>query len=521
MTRRMIHLATKLATASPSSRTITGVATTYGTQASASTGPVIIEAGSLRWAEDLSRLKLLVDHDQTQPVGYATAVTDTDDELTVTFHVPDGDDGDRALTQASNGLRDGLSVGVWTDDDGWTLDEDGYAHVTSGMLREVSLCALPAIDDARVSDVAATAHHGRNTMPEENKTPEVAPAVAATGTAPTPPAAAPAAPAPVQQAAPVTPPGTAGARKVSLRQAARIVSDVVRAGGAAADVRAALADVTSTNLPATGSEDMENPFLRDTWLGELWTASKVERPFIDLLGTPRDITGLKVYGWKWEVKPQVANYAGDKAEIPTNSPKLVPAEAGVQRIAGGWDIDRIYVDLGDASLIEALWQAAVEDYRLKTEAAVTAALGAVAVNAPVEETFAAALVSLGATASAMGANISGVGIASDLWAEFASLTRDQVPWWLGSGDNINIGTTSGSVGGTRFFVKPNLPAGEYLALDSRAATFYEKNPPVRVNAIDLAHGGVDLGLFGYHGLIVNDGRAVIKGSVVPPVDPEV
>lgn len=34
-----------------------------------------------------------------------------------------------------------------------------------------------------------------------------------------------------------------------------------------------------------------------------------------------------------------------------------------------------------------------------------------------------------------------------------------------------------------------------IAIDKRAADFYEKNPPVRVNAVDLPKGGIDLGLF--------------------------
>src|SRR5699024_1381139 len=123
------------------------------------------------------------------------------------------------------------------------------------------------------------------------------------------------------------------------------------------------------------------------------------------------------------------------------------------------------------------------------------------------------LVSIGATAAGLGANVAGVAIASDLWAGFASMTKDQVPWWLGSGDSMNFGTTSGEVGQTRFFVEPSLTAGSYLALDGRAATYHEKQPPVRVNAVDLPKGGVDLGLFGYHGLIVNDERAIITGTV--------
>jgi len=530
MTRRLIHLATKLATASASSRTITGIATTYGTQASASTGPVIIEAGSLRWADDLSRLKLLVDHDQRQPVGYATALVDSDTELEVTFHVPDGESGDRALVEAANGLRDGLSVGVWTDEDGWTLDADGYVHVTSGMLREVSLCALPAIDDARVSDVAATAHHGRNTMepcatcgtvhPAGAACAAPAPVQQAAPAAPAPanpPAPAPQ-PAPVQQAAPITPPGGPAPRRVTIAQAARITSDVVRAGGSAADVRAALADVTPASLPS--DPDQQDAFLRDTWIGQLWTASRVDRPWFDFPGASRDITGLKVYGRRWDVKPQVGPYTGNKAEIPTNTPKIGIADSAPERTAGGWDIDRIYVDLGDPELIEELWAAAVEDYQLKTEVKTVTKLYAEATAVATAPSFTSALTVLGRVASQLGARIGQVGLGADIWDDFASLTKDQVPWWLGSGDTMNIGETTGTVGGVKFFVDPNLAPTAYLAADRRAYTAFEKKPPVRVNAVDLAHGGVDLGLFGYHQVMVNDARAILKGTVVPPAEPE-
>ena len=510
MTVRMVHLSAHVTAAETSARTITGTATVYGRTGNTSAGPTVFAAGSIHLPEDLRRVKLLVDHDTAQPVGYLTNAADDPDALTVTFHVPAGTAGDEALAQARDGLRDGLSVGVEFDEDGYTV-ADGVLTVTAGALREVSLCALPAYDDARVSDVAATTTPGRTLMdPEETETPTV------TATAePTPPTPAPASAQVVAAAAPITP-TSAAPRRVSAAHAARVVSTVVRRGGSAADVRAALNDITPTTLNPVDGED---PFLRDTFLGELWTASKVERPFVDALGTPKDITGLKVYGWKWETRPTVGTYAGEKTEIPTSEAEIVPAEAGVSRIAGGWDVDRIYVDLGDASLIEALWSAAVEDYKRKTEAAVVAALVAAATAAPATASLPAALVQLGATASALGAGISAVGIAPDLWASFANLTKDEVPWWLGSGDSINLGTTKGTVGGTSFFVAPALAAGTYLALDSRAATFYEKNPPVRVNAIDLAHGGVDLGLFGYHGLIVNDARALITGTITAPVAP--
>lgn len=500
-------------------RTITGRIVSYDTPAPSSP-PSVFATGSLRWADDVRRVKLLVDHDPAQPVGYAQQITDHGGHVTATFYVPETPEGDRALAQAANGLRDGLSVGVWADDDGATYDTDtGYLHITAGTLRETSLCALPAQDHARVSDVAATTTKEQQHMPE-NTQPEqpAAPAPAATQ-----PVNAAGTQQPEQQPAPAVvtaqaPPVTvnaAGAR-ITVRQAAQVAAQVVARGGSASDVRAALNDVTPASLPGTDAAGMEDPFLRDVFLGELWSASKTDRPMIDLLGTPRPITGLKVYGWKWEVKPEVGDYAGNKADVPTNAPKIVPAEASVERTAGGWDVDRIYVDLGDASLIEALWAAAVEDYRAKTEAKVVAALVAAATAGGDSASLPAALVSIGQTASALGANIGGLALAGDVWGAFANLTRDQVPWWLGSGDSINLGTTSGTVGGTRVFVEPTLAAGSYLAVDPRAATYYEKNPPVRVNAVDLPRGGVDLGLFGYHGLIVNDARAIISGTVGAP-----
>lgn len=534
-TGRLVQLATHIVTASASTRTITGTAVAYGVQAGASTGGVIFEPGSLTMADDLKRVKLLVDHDMRQPVGYATAAEDSDERLVMTFHVPDGDEGDKALQQAASGLRDGLSVGVWVDADGYEWTPEYDMHVYSGTLREVSLCAIPAFDDARVSDVAATAHHGRNTM-EPCATcgtvhpagaacaapaapVQAAPAAPAPANPPAPaPQPAPPAPAPVQQAAPITPPGGPAPRRVTLAQAARLASDVIRAGGSAADVRAALADVTPVTLPS--DPDQQDVFLRDTWLGQLWTASRVDRPWFDFPGASRDITGLKVYGRRWDVKPQVGPYTGNKAEIPTNTPKISIADSAPERTAGGWDIDRIYVDLGDPELIEELWAAAVEDYQLKTEAKTVAKLYAEATAVAAAPTFTSALTVLGRVASQLGARIGQVGLGADIWDDFASLTKDQVPWWLGSGDSINIGETTGTVGGVKFFVDPNLAPTAYLAADRRAYTPFEKKPPVRVNAIDLAHGGVDLGLFGYHQVMVNDARALIKGTVVPPVEPE-
>ena len=116
----------------------------------------------------------------------------------------------------------------------------------------------------------------------------------------------------------------------------------------------------------------------------------------------------------------------------------------------------------------------------------------------------------------LGANITTLGFGADVWSEFVTLPKDAVPWWMGSGnDSVNIGTTEGIVGGIKVFGSPDLAAGQIMGGDPRAATFYEVDPPIAVQAVDIANGGIDMGVFGYQALIINDARALIKTNVVP------
>ncbi|AMB58243.1 hypothetical protein AWU67_04570 [Microterricola viridarii] len=116
----------------------------------------MIEAGALRPRLPLSRVKLLIDHDQRQPVGFLAELDS--DARRAAFSVPEGDEGDKALEQAANGLRDGLSVGINVLDEpgAYMYDENtGTYHVYAAELVEVSLCAIPAYQDAGVTSVAA------------------------------------------------------------------------------------------------------------------------------------------------------------------------------------------------------------------------------------------------------------------------------------------------------------------------------------------------------------------------------
>lgn len=148
------------------SRTIRGTITSYGVPTT-DYRRIVIHEGALRPRMPLSRVKMLVDHDQRQPVGF---MVELDAAASVAaFKIPEGEAGDKALEDAGNGLRDGLSVGINVlDEDGaFTYDaEHGTYHVYAAELVEVSLCAIPAYQDAGVTSVAAA----RSTTPPKEST---------------------------------------------------------------------------------------------------------------------------------------------------------------------------------------------------------------------------------------------------------------------------------------------------------------------------------------------------------------
>ncbi len=158
----MVLAAPEGVTVDTAARTITGLAVPYGKPGRTSLGLLSFSRGSLKWS-DPKRVKLLVEHDQrADVVGYARDIAESDAGLVITFYVPEGEAGDRALASAANGLRDGLSVGV--EPDARTLAAmrraNGDPVAASGALRETSLVAVPAFDDARVSSVAASGGAG-------------------------------------------------------------------------------------------------------------------------------------------------------------------------------------------------------------------------------------------------------------------------------------------------------------------------------------------------------------------------
>lgn len=156
-------------------RTISGRVVPYGPVGMKNGRRFRFMKGSLQWSQT-RRVKLLRDHDYAQAVGRAELIADGADGMDVTFKIARGPEGDRALALAEDGVVDGLSVGVdFTD----VRPVQGVYEVHGALLKEVSLVAMPAFDDARVASLVASADRGESSMSDETTAaPETTPSVA-------------------------------------------------------------------------------------------------------------------------------------------------------------------------------------------------------------------------------------------------------------------------------------------------------------------------------------------------------
>jgi HK97 family phage major capsid protein len=130
-------------------RTLTGTIVTWNEQGNTSVGPTVFAKDSI----EMKNVKLLLEHDKTRPIGKLADYEITDSGITARFVLAKTFSADDALEEAATGLRDGFSVGAQINE--WTNNK-GVMQITSATLDEVSLVTDPAIDSARVSEVAAS-----------------------------------------------------------------------------------------------------------------------------------------------------------------------------------------------------------------------------------------------------------------------------------------------------------------------------------------------------------------------------
>jgi len=149
----MLHLTfnNAIEAADTERRMITGKIAPYGEVGYTSAGPVVFEQGSIS-IPDITKIKLLMQHDTNKPVGRATYSSDDENGVYASFKISSSSRGQDALVLAQENLVSGLSVGV---DVSASKQMKGYLSVTAAVLKEVSLVESAAFDSAAVTDIAA------------------------------------------------------------------------------------------------------------------------------------------------------------------------------------------------------------------------------------------------------------------------------------------------------------------------------------------------------------------------------
>ena len=132
-------------------RTISGKIAPYGEVGNTSAGRVVFAENSITVPEP-SKVKLLMQHDNSKPVGRMQSVTSNKTGLYGSFKISASTRGTDAILLAQEQLMDGLSVGVEVDD---SIQKKDYLLVTAATLKEVSLVESAAFASAAVLKIAA------------------------------------------------------------------------------------------------------------------------------------------------------------------------------------------------------------------------------------------------------------------------------------------------------------------------------------------------------------------------------
>lgn len=466
-------------------RTLSGVMLPYGETGFTSAGRVVAERGTVTVPEPCTRVKLFLAHDAPDsprvPVGVLIASDDTDDGLTGVFRIARGALGDQLIADAEDDVRDGLSVELDAVD-----IRDG--RLVAGELLAVAAVPIPAWSTARI----AAEHTATPGTPEGWTVPDTLTAAPAELVAEHDPIPTPS-----------PPPAGAAVRAAARTRPVSPLVDLTRRLAAAyrthdaGTLMAALADIT----PATSDAGLAIQALGELWAGIGYT------PRYSSLIASGSLTGVEVRSFRWNPAPTVADYAGNKAEVPSNAAVLEAVSTTPTRLAGAHDIDRIYRDLGDDAVLRSYWARMAESYAVQLDARALAAIKAADTSAGTAANLAIALVQASASVSNVATPTFAI-VADDLVIEAAGLPSDTAPVGLLPGSLVQVPIPPITVAPAASVGARNVIVGARAAV--RQLTF---EPPVRLEAVNVPNAGIDAGLYGYSAELVENAAAVSRQVV--------
>jgi len=263
----------------PPTRSITGLAVPWGVTTIDSLGTSVrFEAGSL--SEEGRAPKLVESHDLSKVVGLVTERVSTDQGMMFTAKIAPTAAGNDALELLKMGALDAVSVGV--EPTKFKFDKNGTMVVTAANWHELSLVAVPAFDQARITSVAASA-------PEDDEEPQPEypePEEDSLMSEPTPVAVEASAPTVI----PTQPIFAEARRDFKLPSAGEYIAKFLAGGAEFAEfnarIRAAAPNVETTDTPG---------ILPEPIVGPVYNNFRGLRPVIDAIGAKAMPGGGKVF----------------------------------------------------------------------------------------------------------------------------------------------------------------------------------------------------------------------------------
>lgn len=501
-------------------RTITGTIVTWNEKGNTSVGPTVFAKDSI----DVKPVKLLLEHDRTRPIGKMIKHTQTDNGIEATFKIANTMSGEDALVEAVEGLRDGFSVGAMINE--WSND-NGVMKISSAVLDEVSLVTDPAIDSARVSEVAASENKEEEKNSEavsaESEQPTEGEKVSdTTVSAPTVEETVEATKSEVKASAPVF---TSQRVRTPVVDAASYLEH---------SVRATLGDEQSKLYIAAASDGTSTEWAGLVPTPQLSTIingkGTLARPTIASVST----AALPAAGLTFEIPrvktmPTVGKSVAEKGAFSDTQGEIEYLSVAVKKAAGTQKFDVEVLDRTSPSFFNELVALMAEAYAAATDEAMYDALinngtlDATTITQPWDGDELAGFVSR--AAASIYANTkrypTGIVMSPDQWANFIALTdssKRNIFNVAGSPSNPSGSLTPtdavGNIYGLPVYVTPNsgLTNGDssVIVVNRDSYTFYESAAPLQLRTNIVATGQVEVGYYGYYAIAPKLGAGAFR-----------
>jgi HK97 family phage major capsid protein len=508
-----IEVPITLTAADSQSRTISGRIVTWGEQGNTSAGPTIFGADSIKFNKNV---RLLLEHDRTRPIGKLLSYEITDTGIDAVFRVAETAAGNDSLVEAATGLRDGFSVGVKVD--AWD-NQDGVMVISKSSIVETSLVTDPAIDSARVAEVAAS---------EDSAPEEVADATQPTEGEQVSDTTVPEAPA-VTEAVEATK-VEAAASKPAFYATPRINTNLTAGQFLEANIKAAMGDdEAKTLVKATNDTSTNTGLTLAPHLNEFITTSIDGRPAVDAIS--RGVlpgTGMSFTIPKLSTAPTVDGDSTEGEALGGTEMASTYITVDVKKAAGLQTISWELLDRSSPAFYDELIKELNYAYAKATDRAVVSKLIADGTQATATAADIAGFKSyIGketpaayAAAGKFAKNI----IANTAWWEKIISAEDTTNRPLftaaqpsNAPGNVGVQSLTGTVMGQNLFVDPHMSITTLIddsafLVVPEAVTFYEA-PKTQVQVQALANGRLQVAVYGYYAIATKVGAGIRRWNL--------